>query len=114
MAARSSTPEHPNSAASATPSGRAAPEHPSVGHARIAMITRLVPGLRPLGRCPDAGRRGAAGTIEDVTEPRETDVLVVGAGPAGSAAAAWAARHGLDVTLADAAVCPRDKACGDG
>ncbi|MEU6696306.1 geranylgeranyl reductase family protein [Pseudonocardia sp. NPDC046786] len=43
-----------------------------------------------------------------------TDVLVVGAGPAGSAAAAWAARHGLDVVLADAAEFPRDKACGDG
>ena len=42
------------------------------------------------------------------------DVLVVGAGPAGSGAAAWAARHGLDVLLADAAVFPRDKPCGDG
>ena len=43
-----------------------------------------------------------------------TDVLVVGAGPAGSAAAAWAARAGLDVLLVDAAVFPRDKTCGDG
>lgn len=43
-----------------------------------------------------------------------SDVLVVGAGPAGSAAAAWAARAGLDVMLADAATFPRDKACGDG
>ncbi len=43
-----------------------------------------------------------------------TDVLVVGAGPAGSAAAAWAARLGLEVLLADAAVFPRDKTCGDG
>ena len=43
-----------------------------------------------------------------------TDVLVVGAGPAGSSAAAWAARAGRDVVLADAAVFPRDKACGDG
>jgi menaquinone-9 beta-reductase len=47
-------------------------------------------------------------------EPTETDVLVVGAGPAGSAAAAWAARSGADVVLADAAVFPRDKTCGDG
>ncbi len=34
--------------------------------------------------------------------PVSTDVLVVGAGPAGSAAAAWAARAGRDVVLADA------------
>ncbi|HWJ09688.1 MAG TPA: geranylgeranyl reductase family protein [Nocardioides sp.] len=46
--------------------------------------------------------------------PTSTDVLVVGAGPAGSAAAAWAARSGADVLLADAAVFPRDKTCGDG
>ncbi len=44
----------------------------------------------------------------------QTDVLVVGAGPAGSAAAAWAARAGLDVTLVDAETFPRDKPCGDG
>lgn len=44
----------------------------------------------------------------------KTDVLVVGAGPAGSAAATWAARAGHDVVLADAAVFPRDKTCGDG
>lgn len=43
-----------------------------------------------------------------------TDVLVVGAGPAGSAAAAWAARAGLDVVLVDAETFPRDKPCGDG
>lgn len=46
--------------------------------------------------------------------PVQTDVLVVGAGPAGSAAATWAARHGLDTILADAATFPRDKTCGDG
>jgi geranylgeranyl reductase family protein len=46
--------------------------------------------------------------------PAATDVLVVGAGPAGSAAAAWAARQGRDVVLADAAIFPRDKTCGDG
>jgi len=46
--------------------------------------------------------------------PAHTDVLVVGAGPAGSAAAAWAARAGRDTVLVDAAVFPRDKTCGDG
>ena len=47
-------------------------------------------------------------------DPRALDVVVVGAGPAGSAAAAWAARDGRDVLLIDAATFPRDKACGDG
>src|ERR1700759_4278342 len=42
------------------------------------------------------------------------DVVVVGAGPAGSAAAAWAARSGYDVLVIDASDFPRDKPCGDG
>ncbi|MDO9380276.1 MAG: geranylgeranyl reductase family protein [Nocardioidaceae bacterium] len=46
--------------------------------------------------------------------PTSTDLLVVGAGPAGAATAAWAARHGIEVVLADAAKFPRDKTCGDG
>ncbi|MEU1983514.1 geranylgeranyl reductase family protein [Nocardia sp. NPDC019395] len=46
--------------------------------------------------------------------PARAEVLVVGAGPAGSAAAAWAARAGREVLLLDSAVFPRDKTCGDG
>jgi len=42
------------------------------------------------------------------------DVLVVGAGPAGAAAAIHAADAGFDVLLIDAATFPRDKTCGDG
>ncbi len=56
----------------------------------------------------------STGPVPPATTPDSTDVLVVGAGPAGSAAAAWAARHELDVVLADSATFPRDKACGDG
>ena len=46
--------------------------------------------------------------------PRLTDVFVIGGGPAGLAAAIAARRHGFDVTLADGAVPPIDKACGEG
>lgn len=48
------------------------------------------------------------------TLPASCDVLVVGAGPAGSAAARQLARAGLDVVLVDQAAFPRDKICGDG
>jgi geranylgeranyl reductase family protein len=49
-----------------------------------------------------------------VSEPIETDVLVVGAGPGGSAAGYHLARHGIDVTIVDKARFPREKVCGDG
>lgn len=42
------------------------------------------------------------------------DVAIVGAGPAGAAAAIAAARAGADVLLLDRHEFPRDKACGDG
>lgn len=42
------------------------------------------------------------------------DVIVVGAGPGGSAAAYYMARRGLDVLLIDRSEFPRDKTCGDG
>ena len=48
------------------------------------------------------------------TKPIEADVLVVGAGPAGSAAAHHLARRGIDVLLIERAAFPREKACGDG
>ncbi|MGW0183056.1 geranylgeranyl reductase family protein [Nocardia sp. NPDC003345] len=59
------------------------------------------PGATPADSFPDA-------------LPARVEVLVVGAGPAGSAAAAWAARAGREVLLLDSAVFPRDKTCGDG
>lgn len=45
---------------------------------------------------------------------RRVDLLVVGAGPAGAAAAVHAARAGLDTLVVDRASFPRDKCCGDG
>jgi geranylgeranyl reductase family protein len=44
----------------------------------------------------------------------EADVVVVGAGPGGSAAAYHLASAGLDVLVLEKATFPRDKVCGDG
>ena len=43
----------------------------------------------------------------------ERDVIIVGAGMAGSVCAAYLARAGADVLLLDKEVYPRDKCCGD-
>ncbi|MHA2788021.1 geranylgeranyl reductase family protein [Corynebacterium sp. S7] len=50
--------------------------------------------------------------MDRVSEIRE--LVVVGAGPSGAAAALAAARAGIDTLLLDAATFPRDKTCGDG
>jgi menaquinone-9 beta-reductase len=44
----------------------------------------------------------------------DVDLLVVGAGPAGTSAGITARRHGLEVLVVDKAGFPRDKTCGDG
>ncbi|MDO3650108.1 geranylgeranyl reductase family protein [Nocardia mangyaensis] len=82
------------------------------------------PDLTPADRSAHGARpRGAAWSRSATTSgppgagaplPTAVEVLVVGAGPAGSASAAWAARAGRDVLLLDSAVFPRDKTCGDG
>jgi len=46
--------------------------------------------------------------------PENYDVIIVGAGPAGSATAYFLARGGLRVALLDKFDFPRDKTCGDG
>ncbi len=53
-------------------------------------------------------------TIYDLGHMTSPTVLVVGGGPAGSSAAYWMARDGIDVTLVEKKEYPRDKTCGDG
>jgi geranylgeranyl reductase family protein len=48
------------------------------------------------------------------SQPLSTDILIIGAGPAGAAAARVLAASGRDVLLVDRCEFPRDKICGDG
>jgi geranylgeranyl reductase family protein len=59
----------------------------------------------------------AAATRPDFRTPdaaNDADVIVVGAGPAGSSAAYWLATAGLDVAVLEKTTFPREKVCGDG
>jgi geranylgeranyl reductase family protein len=51
---------------------------------------------------------------EQLKQDLQTDVLVVGAGPAGCVAAMELARQGTEVLVVDRSQFPREKICGDG
>jgi geranylgeranyl reductase family protein len=53
-------------------------------------------------------------TITRRNTDHDADVIVVGAGPAGSTAATYLARAGVDVLLLEKTEFPREKVCGDG
>jgi len=61
---------------------------------------------------PATVERPLAAVVDD--SAYDADVIVVGAGPSGSAAAYWMASAGLDVLLLEKTSFPRDKVCGDG
>ena len=51
---------------------------------------------------------------EVVAKPTLYDVVIVGAGPSGSACAYWLAQAGWSVCLIEKKHFPREKTCGDG
>ena len=65
---------------------------------------------------PAAARPADAARPQGLTpdDTNRADVIVVGAGPAGSSAAYWLASAGLDVALVEKTSFPREKVCGDG
>lgn len=86
-----------------------------VGEPGIAgVLHRYERGHTPI--VPDLGVGGRLGGVPDLTRYELWDVAVLGAGPAGAAAAlqVLGLRPGARVLLLDRANFPRDKACGDG
>lgn len=65
-------------------------------------------------RPPLAPRRPARLIACMRSPPLSSDVVILGAGPAGAIAALCLARAGREVLLVDKAAWPRDKICGDG
>jgi 2-polyprenyl-6-methoxyphenol hydroxylase-like FAD-dependent oxidoreductase len=59
-------------------------------------------------------RIGGEGSKIGVVAVVNTDILIIGGGPAGLAAAIATRRRGFKVTVADGIVAPADKACGEG
>jgi geranylgeranyl reductase family protein len=57
---------------------------------------------------------GGHGAVRWQPAADEADVIIVGAGPAGSTTAFYLAQSGLDVLLLEKARFPREKVCGDG
>jgi menaquinone-9 beta-reductase len=80
----------------------------------------LSPGEQEAARPPGAtGVPAPAGQAADMRgrgrpQPDDADIIVVGAGPAGSTTAFHLARAGYDVLLLEKSTFPRDKVCGDG
>ena len=85
-------------------------------------MTEQVPPAGPPDLAPQAGKAGVARARGPAVSRRRAaeaatdsaDVVIVGAGPAGSALAYYLATAGIDVLVLEKASFPREKVCGDG
>src|SRR3954452_14852949 len=69
--------------------------------------------MHPFGRKKSSSEKVSRMT-RTTADARQADVIVVGAGPAGTSAAYHLAHAGVDVLLLERSAFPRDKICGDG
>ena len=85
-------------------------------------MTEQVPPAGPPDLAPQAGKAGVARARGPAVSRRRAaeaatdsaDVVIIGAGPAGSALAYYLATAGIDVLVLEKASFPREKVCGDG
>jgi geranylgeranyl reductase family protein len=82
---------------------------PPAGTPDLAPQHEPVSAARARARGKDSARGKNSARAED-----SADVVVVGAGPAGSAVAYYLATAGLDVLVLEKSTFPREKVCGDG
>ena len=80
-----------------------------MSHSIISTITDSTAGTRNAASTQPSPMASSSGQ-----HAQSADVIIVGAGPSGSATAAYLAMAGLDVLLLEKAVFPREKVCGDG
>jgi menaquinone-9 beta-reductase len=75
-------------------------------------VTEQVPPAGTPDLAPQQGTSSGTGARAAATE--SADVIVVGAGPAGSSVGFYLASSGLDVLVLEKTTFPREKVCGDG
>ena len=80
-----------------------------MSHSNISSIKDGPSGARDAASAQPTSLVSSSGQREE-----SADVIIVGAGPSGSATAAYLAMAGLDVLLLEKAAFPREKVCGDG
>jgi menaquinone-9 beta-reductase len=85
------------------------PPAPGKRSAAVPAARPGAPAATARGTAPAPAAGPGAGPAAD-----EADVVIVGAGPAGSCTAFHLARAGLDVLLLEKSSFPREKVCGDG
>ena len=97
------------------PAKKQAATKKAAGRKAAAKKTATPAAAGAAGKATRAPRPAAAAPAAARSAPEHVyDVVVVGAGPSGSACAYWLADAGWDVVVVEKKQFPREKTCGDG
>jgi geranylgeranyl reductase family protein len=106
---KAKAPAKKRAAAEETPAAKAPAARAPAKKAATRAPAEKAPAKKAPAKKAPAKKAPAAATPEHVH-----DVVVVGAGPAGSSCGFWLADAGWDVVVVEKKVFPREKTCGDG